>query len=152
MRKAGAGALALALAVFVCTQHDTRGAEETVYFARDSPSEGQVHASVRGTFSVVPFDAAGVLPDCTPLMAHTLACAFGYGSICAVRLLPLIAAHKTLLEELGVPLDNVPVACIYSNYALSALGLDSFSCQTRAMLLNESDVEGFRIDTITGGQ
>ena len=118
----------LSLAVFVCTDESREEATGTdaVYFsepamgANDNNTENaasdHLHATQRGKHFVVPFDAAGVMPVCTPLQAHTLFCAYSRGSICAVRLMPTIAARRAELPP------TTPASCIYGTYAAHALG------------------------------
>ncbi len=107
----------LSLAVFVCTDesHEMAGKADAVYFSADTRTGVALHETQRGTHFVVPFDAAGVMPVCTPMQAHTLFCAYSRGSICAVRLLPMLAARRAELPA------TAPASCIYGTYAAYAL-------------------------------
>ena len=60
-----------------------------------------------GTFFVVEFDAAGILPVCTPAEAQTLLSAFSQGSVCGVRLMPMVPS--------ALP------GCIYADHMRAAL-------------------------------
>ena len=108
---------ALSLAVFVCTDesHVMARESESVYFTAHTSAKPQLIETQRGAHFVVHFDAAGVMPVCTPMQAHTLFCAYSRGSICAVRLMPMLAARRSELPETATP------SCIYGGYARHAL-------------------------------
>ena len=114
---------ALSLAVFVCSAQNTNEAAEAIHFScsLDDLRGARVPEAHLGTHFVVPFDAAGVMPVCTPLQARTLLCAYGRGSICAVRLMPMVALDQR----------SPTAACIYSTYAQWALGVGSLEDEVR---------------------
>ena len=128
----------LSLAVFVCTaqNQDAADKKEAVHFtcSLDDLRRARLHESQLGTHFVVPFDAAGVMPVCTPLQAHTLLCAYGRGSVCAVRLMPMVAASRDAIAAHGVEIHlqkGLGAACIYSNYARWALAIGSSAHSVR---------------------
>jgi hypothetical protein len=94
VRKGGS----MSLAVFVCEVVE-RVDDDLIHFAWDSVKVPVPCDDHLGKFFVVPFDASGVMPKCTAQQAHTLLGAFGVGSVCATRLLPLVIAHEMLGES-----------------------------------------------------
>jgi hypothetical protein len=100
------------LAVFVCKAIEKVNAD-LIHFASDSDEIPVPCHDHLDTFFVVPFDASGVMPKCTAQQAHTLLCAFGVGSVCATRLLPLVIAHEML--------DGGHASSLNAQYAEAAL-------------------------------
>jgi len=154
VRERGTGVLSLA--VFVCTDESHTMAESTdaVYFSAGKRAGLTglaglaLHATQRGTHFVVPFDAAGVMPVCAPLQAHTLFCAYSRGSICAVRLLPMLAARRAEIPA------TMPASCIYGTYAAHALKYDeaitALRVARRARNPSSDDDRGWCIATLEG--
>jgi hypothetical protein len=125
---------ALSLAVFMSTSADLGAAAGGIWFTycsgrRWKGARAVLTGPAMGEFFVVPFDAAGVMPSCSHARARVLLLAYSRGSLCAARLMRVVAAGKDASEETGqtgrddCPLGEFSLSCVFADYAGGVLGL-----------------------------
>ena len=99
---------ALSLAVFMSTSAKLGAAQKGIWFEYEGNGsvdqwEGTravVAGHPRGEFFVVPLDAAGVMPACSHARARVLLLAYSRGSLCAARLMRVVAAGEIALTSM----------------------------------------------------